>query len=112
MWRQEGLKVPQKHPKRGRLWLNEGSCIRLRPERKNHVWSYDLMAARTEDGRALILTLLDEYTRKYLSIMVARRITALDMIYQLGSYFLTEGFQSIFVRTMGRSLRPERFGSG
>ena len=58
IWRQEGLKVPQKQPKRGRLWLNEGSCIRLRAERKNHVWSYDLMAARTQDGRAFrILTI-------------------------------------------------------
>src|SRR5512139_1215919 len=82
IWRQEGLKVPQKQPKRGRLWLNEGSCIRLRPERKNHVWSYDLMAARTQDGRAFrILTILDEYTRECLSIMVARRITAQDVIY-------------------------------
>ena len=45
--------MPQKQPKRGRLWLNEGSYIRLRPERKNHVWSYDLMAARTQDGRVL-----------------------------------------------------------
>src|SRR5512139_1809648 len=60
IWRQEGLRVPQKQPKRGRLWLNDGSCIRLRPERKNHVWSYDLMAARTQHGRAFrILTILD-----------------------------------------------------
>jgi transposase InsO family protein len=81
IWRQEGLKVPQKQPKRGRLWLNDGSCIRLRPERKNPVWSYDLMAARTQDGRAFrILTILDEYTRECLSIRVARRITAQDVI--------------------------------
>ena len=64
IWRQERLKVPQKQPKRGRLWLNDGSCIRLRPERRNHVWSYDLMAARIQDGRTFrILTLLDEYTK-------------------------------------------------
>jgi len=92
IWRQEGLKVPQKQPKRGRLWLNEGSCIRLRPERKNHVWSYDLMAARTQDGRVFrILTILDEYTRECLGIMVARRITAQDVIYQLGELFLERG---------------------
>src|SRR4051812_7717322 len=40
IWRREGLKVPQKQPKKGRLWLNDGSCIRLRPEYPNHVWSY------------------------------------------------------------------------
>ena len=92
IWRQEGLKVPQKQPKRGRLWLNDGSCIRLRPERKNHVWSYDLMATRTQDGRAFrILTILDEYTRECLSIKVARRITAQDVIYELGELFLEKG---------------------
>jgi len=92
IWRQEGLKVPQKQPKRGRLWLNDGSCIRLRPERKNHVWSYDLMATRTQDGRAFrILTILDEYTRECLIIMVARGITAQDVIYQLGELFLEKG---------------------
>ena len=52
IWRCEGLKVPSKQPKRGRLWLNDGSCIRLRPERANHVWSYDFVADRTHDGKA------------------------------------------------------------
>jgi putative transposase len=52
IWRREGLKVPQKQPKRGRLWLNDGSCIRLRPERPGHVWSYDFVQDRTQDGRA------------------------------------------------------------
>jgi putative transposase len=49
IWRREGLKVPQKQPKRSRLWLNDGSCIRLRPEHKDHVWSYDFVMARTDD---------------------------------------------------------------
>ncbi len=52
IWRKEGLKVPKKQPKRKRLWLNDGSCIRLRPEHKDHVWSYDFVASRTADGRA------------------------------------------------------------
>ena len=51
IWRLEGLKVPQKQPKRGRLWLNDGSCIRLRPEHPNHVWSYDFVEDRTHNGR-------------------------------------------------------------
>ena len=59
IWRREGLKVPKKQPRRGRLWLNDGSCIRLRPEHKDHVWSYDFMVARTSEGRAFrILTIL------------------------------------------------------
>ena len=58
IWRQEGLKVPERQPKRGRLWLNDGSCIRLRPLYRGHVWSYDFVASRTHDGRALKLLTL------------------------------------------------------
>ncbi len=80
IWRAEGLKVPQKQPKRGRLWLNDGSCIRLRPEHKDHVWSYDFVTARTTDGKAFrILTLIDEYTRECLCLLVKRRITSQDV---------------------------------
>jgi putative transposase len=52
IWWCEGLKVSAKQPKRGRLWLNDGSCIRLRPERPNHVWSHDFVTDRTHDGKA------------------------------------------------------------
>jgi len=92
IWRREGLKVPKKQPKRGRLWLNESSCIRLRPEHKDHVWSYDLMVARTSDGRAFrILTIMDEYTRESLSILVKRRIISQDVLDQLPWLFLLRG---------------------
>jgi transposase InsO family protein len=92
IWRQEGLKVPQKQPKRGRLWLNDGSCIRLRSEHKDHVWSYDFVTARTSDGRAFrILTMLDEYTRECLAILVDRRITSQDVIDQLFKLFIFRG---------------------
>jgi transposase InsO family protein len=65
IWRREGLKVPHKQPKRGRLRLNDGSCVRLRPERPNHVWSYDFMQDRTEDGRRFrMLTVIDKFTRR------------------------------------------------
>jgi len=92
IWRKEGLKVPQKQPKRGRLWLNDGSCIRLRPEHKDHVWSYDFMSARTSDGRPFrILTILDEYTRECLAILVERRISSQDVIDQLFNLFVLRG---------------------
>ena len=69
IWRREGLKVPQKQPKKGRLWLNDGSCIRLRPERSNHVWSYDFVEARTHDGRKFrMLNLTDKFSRECLAI--------------------------------------------
>jgi putative transposase len=65
IWRREGLKLPQKQRKRGPLWLNAGSCVHLRPERPNHVWSYDFMQDRTEDGmRFRMLTVIDEFTRR------------------------------------------------
>ena len=92
IWRREGLKVPKKQPKRGRLWLNDGSCIRLRPEHKDHVWSYDFMMARTADGRAFrMLNIIDEYTRECLAIMVKRHITSQDVIDQLFELFLFRG---------------------
>ena len=90
--RQEGLKVPKKQLKRGRLWLNNGSCIRLRPEHKDHVWSYDFVTARTADGRVFkMLTIIDEYTRECLAILVERRITSEDVIDQLFNLFVFRG---------------------
>ena len=75
IWRREGLKVPQKQPKRGRVWLNDGSCVRLRPEHEDHVWSYDFVMDRTENGKAFkILNIIDEYTRECLATLVARKI--------------------------------------
>ena len=69
IWRREGLKVPQKQPKRGRLWLADGSCIRLRPEHRNHVWSYDFVEDRTHDGRKFrMLNVVDEFTHECLAI--------------------------------------------
>ena len=91
-WRREGLKAPSKQPKRGRLWLNDGSCIRLRPASKDHVWSYDFMHSRTSKGRAIrLLTIIDEYSRECLSIDVARRLTSEDVLYRLTQLFLSRG---------------------
>jgi putative transposase len=93
IWRREGLKVPKKQPKRGRLWLNDGSCIRLRPEHKDHVWSYDFMIGRTTDGKPFkILNIIDEYTRECLVTLVNRKIKADDVIDQLFNLFV---FRSI-----------------
>jgi putative transposase len=92
IWRREGLKVPQKQPKRSRLWLNDGSCIRLRPEYPNHVWSFDFVEAQTHDGRRLrLMTLIDEFTRKCLALRVARRINAIGVIETLADVMLFEG---------------------
>ena len=92
IWGKERLKVPQKQPKRGRLWLNDGSCVRLRSEYKDHVWSYDFVMARTSDGRSFrILTLIDEYTRECLVLLVNRRITSQDVIDQLFNLFIFRG---------------------
>lgn len=92
IWRREGLKVPQKQPKRSRLWLNDGSRIRLRPEHPNHVWSFDFVEAQTHDGRRLrLMTLIDEFSRKCLAIRVARRINAIGVIETLADAMLFEG---------------------
>ena len=92
IWRREGLKVPQKQRPRGRLWLGDGSCLRLRPERANHVWSYDFVSAMTHDGRTLrMLTLIDEYTRECLAIRVARRLGRYEVIEALADVMLYRG---------------------
>ena len=92
IWRREGLRVPQKQRPRGRLWLNDGSCVRLRPERANHVWSYDFVSAMTHDGRSLrLLTLIDEYTRECLAIRVARRMGSQEVIDTLAEVMLWRG---------------------
>jgi putative transposase len=92
IWRREGLKVPAKQPKRGRLWLNDGSCIRLRAARPNHVWSYDFVEDRTHDGRKYrMLNVIDEFTHECLTIRVSRKLKAADVIDALSDLFILRG---------------------
>ena len=92
IWRQEGLKVPKKQPKRGRLWLNDGSCVRLRPLYKDHVWSYDFVEERTTDGRKFrILNIIDEYSRECLCTRVERRLNSQAVIDALFELFILRG---------------------
>jgi len=92
IWRQEGLKVPKKQPKRGRIWLTDGSCVRHRPTHRDHVWSYDFVHARTRNGRPLrLLTLMDEYSRECLSIDVARRLNSESVLCRLAELFVSRG---------------------
>ena len=92
IWRRAGLRVPQKQRPRGRLWLNDGSCVRLRPQHENHVWSYDFVSALTHDGRTLrLLTLIDQYPRKCLALRVARRLNSYDLIETLADVMLVQG---------------------
>lgn len=92
LWRREGLKVPHKQPKRRRLWLNDGSCIRLRPERPNHVWSWDFVFDRTDDGRPIkLMVVIDEYTRQCLAIHVARRLRGRDALDVFADLMQTHG---------------------
>lgn len=90
--RREGLKVPQKQPKRGQLWLNDGSCIRLRPEYPGHVWAYDFVEGRTHDGRKFrILTIIDEASRECLALIVARQLKHEDVLAALADLFIARG---------------------
>jgi transposase InsO family protein len=92
IWRQEGLKVPRKQPKRGRLWWNDGSCVRMRAEHRDHVWSYDFVFDRTHDGRPLrMLTMVDEYTRECLTVDVARQYRSEQVLDRLAELFVERG---------------------
>ena len=92
IWRREGLKVPAKQPKKGRLWFNDGSCVRLRPERPNHVWSYDFVQDRTHDGRVFrTLNIIDEFTKEALMIRVDRKLNSVDVVDALTDLFILRG---------------------
>lgn len=92
IWREQGLKVPQKQKKRRRLWLNDGSCLRLKPEYKNHVWSYDLVFEKTTDCKTFkILNIIDEYSRECLCTYISRHIRWADVQEQLVEVFCSKG---------------------
>ena len=92
IWREEGLKVPQKQKKRRRLWLNDGSCVRLRAQYKNHVWFYDFVEDATHDGRKLrMLVVIDEFTRECLAIVVERRLQSKHVLECLADLFRERG---------------------
>jgi transposase InsO family protein len=92
IWRREGLKVPQKQPKRRRLWLNDGSCVRKRPEYRNHVWAYDFVMDRTHNGKKFrMLTIIDEYTRECLAIKVDRKLNSTHVVDTLLDLFVMHG---------------------
>ncbi|AVI58422.1 IS3 family transposase (plasmid) [Paracoccus yeei] len=99
LWRREGLKVPVKQPKKGRLWLNDGSCVRLRPEYRDHVWSYDFVHCRTDDGKVFrTLSILDEFSRECLTIRVRRKLNSTDVIDALTDLFIIRGVPA-FIRS-------------
>src|SRR6202789_3801418 len=92
IWRREGLKIPKRQKPRGRLWLNDGSCVRLRPTHANHVWSYDFVSARTHDGRSVrLLNLIDESTRECLLIRAERRWSSAKVIGALADVMVWKG---------------------
>ena len=109
IWRREGLKVPAKQPKRGRLWLNDGSCVRLRPAHPNHVWSYDFVQDRTDNGSAFrILNIIDEYTRECLASRVARRLSHEEVLEELARLFWTRSLPAYIRSDNGPEFTAER----
>lgn len=109
IWRREGLKVPPKQPKRGRLWLNDGSCVRLRPTYPNHVWSYDFMADRTHNGTPFrILNILDEYTRECLVARVERRLSHHEVLQELTWLFCARGLPAHIRSDNGPEFTAQR----
>jgi putative transposase len=109
IWRREGLKVPAKQPKRGRLWLNDGSCVRLRPAHPNHVWSYDFVQDRTHNGSAFrILNVIDEYSRECLVSRVERRLSHEEVLEELARLFWTRGLPAYIRSDNGPEFTAER----
>ena len=92
IWRREGLKVPKRQPKRRRLWLGDGSCIRLRPQHRGHVWAYDFVEDQTHNGRKYrMLNIIDEFSRECLAMVPLRRFRSNDVIDVLADLFIEHG---------------------
>jgi hypothetical protein len=92
IWRREGLKVPARRPKRGWLWLNDGSCVRLPAERSNHIWSHDFVDHRTHEGRTFrTLNVLDEFTRESVAIQVHHKHSSIDETDKLTDLLILRG---------------------
>jgi putative transposase len=112
LWRREGLKVPAKQPKRGRLWLNDGSCVRRRPEYPGHVWSYDFVSDRTADGRPIrILSIIDEYTRECLALIIRRNLRSEDVLETLSNLFVSRGIPKYLRSDNGPEFTAKAMGS-
>lgn len=113
IWRREELKVPHKQPKRGRLWLNDSSCIRLRPKYPNHVWSYDFVEDRTHNGRKIrMLNVIDEFTRECIAIRVERNLKAVDVIDVLSDLFILRGIPTHIRSDNGPEFIAKAYGIG
>ena len=109
IWREQGLKVAKKQKKRRRLWLNDGSTIRLRPEYRNHVWSYDIMEDKTYDGKKFrILNIIDEYTRECLLSFASRRITSTEVVELLTYLFCRKGLPDYIRSDNGSEFTAKR----
>lgn len=109
LWKREGLKVPQKQRKRARLWLNDGSRVRLRASRSNEVWSYDFVADRTHDGRPFrILTLVDEYTRESWAMPVTRKLNSEDVLQTLADVMVERGVPTYLRSDNGAEMTAHR----
>lgn len=103
IWRREGPKVPKNLKPRGRLWLNDGSCVGLRPKRRDHVWSYDFVEVQTHNGRKVrLMTMIDEFTRECLAIRVARRIESFGVIDTMADVMLVHGVREHIRSDIGR----------
>lgn len=58
-----------------------GPCLRLRPEHRDHVWSYEFVHCRTNDGKAFrTLNIIDEHSRECLAICVDRKLNSGNVI--------------------------------
>ena len=93
LWCQEGLKVPKKQHKKRRTGTSENSCDRKKPEYYNHVWSYDFVNERLENGRKVrMLVVIDEFTRECLALDTARHFKGEDVVEVLRYLFAVRGY--------------------
>jgi putative transposase len=110
LWRLEGHRVPPQRKSHGQKALGGpgGSTWALQAAKANDVWSYDFVAARTEDGLPLrILNVVDEFTRRCVGCHVDRSIGARGIISELEQLFEQHGKPRLLRSDNGREFIAE-----
>ncbi len=108
IWREEGLKLPKKQVKKRRIWMNDGSCVRLRPEYRNHVWSYDFVEDKTYDKKMRFLNIIDEYSKECLASIPKRSWRNNDVIEVLSGLMVIKGCLAYLLSDNGTEFTAKK----
>jgi len=110
LWRLEGHRVPPQRRKLGEKARGtaRGAVWNTPATEPNHVWSYDFLSTRTQDGGPLrVLNVVDEYTRRAVGCRVERHLGAREVTEELAKLFKKHGKPRFIRSDNGREFIAE-----